>query len=325
MYNNDDNKYFSHFFINNSSFIIQLLLIFLIIFIINSIYVCYSYSDKFHVVKIEKTKIDTPHKKQAKDTFLATQLHNSIYSDIDYFKEETCININTPTSILSTNLYTMRDHDLDLGRVPKNFIEYPNIKTNIINLTNNSFVCETYQTYGYKTFYNTIYIKDDEIIDVGFNIHTGVENQTKHYDDTILIIDSLHKNTSPIAKLYDITTGNLLASLMYDDINNNYIDLDNVLVEGVGKNFISISKKYTNSCDNYFITLNNEGFELHSVWNYVESPNKEKYIQDEIANEGSLLTFNRRTENNKLLYDINDIASDNIIETIEINLNQIVS
>lgn len=294
------------------------------------IFFFYMYNDKFHLVKESKNNTYINSDVGVTGASLEVGENNNnlsmssdvgiIHAYIKNTKNSDSLIVVTETKEIEIDIYTMKNHDLDLGLPLKNKVEYPRIDINTVSkLTTGGLIVETVQTLGTDTYANRVYIKDDTIIDQGFEIRTGIKDNTLYYDNVILIIDTLNKNTKDIIRIHDDATGDIIYSLSDEEapiLNDPKFGL---LCSAVGNNFISLSNLYTKIGGEYFIDFVNNPTEVKSVWDYVESDKEQlqKLLAYEKATTGNCLIFQRRANNNELMYTID--------YPVEIDINDVVT
>ncbi len=305
------------------------------IFISVMIFFSYSYTYKFYLIENRSNSPDdivetaaTRELEQKLNGVGFIDLTNDSDSKIRVFiKPENGVEqamITTPDGKFFVDIYTMRDFDLDLGLSPKYYGEYPEITcTTIGQFSTGGILIETIQRDGVESYVNRIYIKDDKVVDVGFFKKIGINDDIVYYDNTVLIINTLRGEYNDILRVYDDETTEIIFSFKGYNDEVRALDLDVLMCEAVGENFISFSSKYYNDTQEYYMDFNEDDIRVHSVWDFL-SPNEydvEQLKYYETITEGHTLEFKERNYKNQLVYNINDIVNDEVIFQIKIQLS----
>lgn len=285
------------------------------IVLVSIIYFLYKFNDKFHIVKntaYNVTMDDYVNVTSATIEDANSRLTKTSNTDVTraYMKNvnnRDLLVVVTETNEFEIDIYTMKSYDLDLGIPLKDESDYPDISvSSVTKLATGGLIVETVQTLGTNTFANKIYIKDDKIIDKGFEIRTDIVDKTLYYDNAILIIDTLNEREKDVIRVYDDTTGTQVFSMNSKDaplLDTPEFDL---VCSAVGNNFVTLSDLYTDKGGEYFIDFLDSSKEIKSVWDYIDVTDEQlnKFKVYEKATGGECLVFLRRTLDNGLMYYI---------------------
>lgn len=292
----------------------------------------YSYNDKLHIIKksnstvyanddiniagasVEITQNDNLGKISSVDTTRA-YLKNTSGKDL--------LVVVTATSEFVFDVYTIKNHYLDLGLPYKDEGDYPPILiSGVSRLPTGGVIVETVQTLGTDTYANKVYIKDDKIIDVGFQIRTGIRDNIIYYDNVVLIIDTLNKDFKDVIRVYDDETGNLIIDISDKDVPVLNDSEFGIMCSAVGNNFISFSDLHTNTGGENFIDFLDNPSEVKSVWDHVDASEEQlqNLINYEKTTMGQCLMFQHRDVYNELIYTINYPAKTDILDVVTIQL-----
>lgn len=307
------------------------------IVIIVSIYFFYKYNDKFHIVENSKHNVyinEESNVTGASVEMVEGRIENlsrrakvdTIRAAIKTDRNQEILVIDTEEGHFELDIYTMKNHDMDLGIPIKDDSAYPKvIVSSMSKLTTGGIILETTQTLGTDTYANRVYIRENQIINSGFQIRTGIKENTVYYDNVVLIINTLNKTSGNVMSVYDDTTGELLFSLDAKEAPVLKQSKFALICSAVGNNFIAFSGMYTDSGTENFINFSDNRKQIKSAWNYVKA--EEKQIRNLKAYEketmGECLVFERRNADNELIYNINYPAEtavhDMVIIPLDIN------
>ncbi len=298
----------------------------------------YSYSYRMHLVDVKNTvSIKEDVVITSASVKLESRLDSSGFVDITYDVNsrikvnimpidgvETAI-ISTPDGKYYVDIYTMRDYDLDLGLAPKNYGEYPKINcTSIGQFSTGGIIIEITQRLGSLTYANRVYLKNGELVDVGFNKKIGIRDETIYYDNVILIVNTISGRNEDLVRVYDDSTDEIIYNLSMEEasveiLQTNY---DYFLCEAVGKDFIAFSSRYYDNNLEYFIDFNDETRTIRSVWDYVDINQKEmeRLQYNEKATRGHSLVFGKRDNYHNLVYEILDIVNGEVVKYVGVPL-----
>lgn len=278
-------------------------------------YFFYRYNDKLHIIKnslnneyINEEVSMTSATIEGGNNLTRTAKSDETKAYMKTTNDGDVLVVVTETKEFEVDIYTMKNYDADLGLPLRDEGEYPKIfVSTVTKLTTGGLIVETVQTLGSDTFANRVYIKDDEIVDEGFQIRTDIEDKTLYYDNAILIIDTLNNLERDVIRVYDDTTGNQIFSINSKDAPILDKPDFNLICSAVGNNFISLSDLYTNNGGEYFIDFLDNPKEIKSVWDYLDVTDEQlhKFKVYEKSTLGECLVFLRRTGDNGLMYYIN--------------------
>ncbi len=205
-------------------------------------------------------------------------------------------------------IYTSRDYDIDKGLVPKEFNEYPEISVNVVGtLSTHGVLIETLQNVGHQTYSNKIYIRGNQVIDVGFQKRLTARDNIKYYDNAILIVDTLNTATLPFIRVYDDETGEILFSISVDDLGVDKGFIDSLRFKAVGDHFLVFTSEYNGEVTDKYICFNENGtYEVVSVWDKLDIPDEQKEAMKEyeLETNSDCITFEEYTEDNELVYSV---------------------
>ncbi len=310
----------------------------IIILVIVIVFFGYSYSNRLHLVEVSAsvTSYDDVIVTSA-SVQLENKLESSGFMDITYDPTskikvnimpiegvETAV-ISTPEGKFYSDIYTMRDFDLDLGLTPKTYGEYPKINcTSVGRFSTGGIIIEITQVLGSQTYANRIYIKGDKIIDSGFSIKVGQRDETIYYDNVVSIVNTLGGSGHNVVQVYDDKTNKKIFSMSNEELNRTTKNISNnyFMCEAIGENFIAFSTRYYDKNLEYFLDFNDETRTIKSVWDYIDlsQEDMERLQYNEEATRGHSLVFSKRDNENNLVYEIHEIVNDTVVSNVKIPL-----
>lgn len=304
------------------------------VIIVVAVFFFYMYNDKFHIIKNSKNTVYADDDVNITSASVEITQNNNlartsgIGTTRAYMKNtrgKDLLVVVTEVGEFEVDIYTMKDYDIDLGLPYKDIGEYPELFiSNVAKLATGGIIIETVQTLGTDTYANKVYIKDDKIIDKGFQIRTGIRDKIIYYDNVVLIIDTLNKSRNDVVRIYDDETGNIIIGINDEDVPILSSSESGLICSAVGKNFISFSDLYTNNGGEYFIDFADNPTEVKSVWDYVYASEEQlrNLTEYEKTTKGRCLIFQHRDIYNELMYTFNYPAKTDIDNVVTIQLAQ---